>query len=81
MAIHETIRALGNSIAQHHFCGAYDGVAAVLCTVDGSTIGTHFAAMVQADGNCHILPITNEVLARAAYRALIDGVHAAQDAA
>lgn len=79
MSLIEKINAFGNAVSQHHFCGEFDGVAAVLYECVENVNGTHFAAVIQDAGDCHILPIMSHDAARTAYYALINEFHAAQD--
>lgn len=77
----EDIRSMiaGKPIASHHFCGKFDGVAAVLYECAPNVNGTHFAAVIQESGDCHIFPIMSHDGAKTAYYALINQFHADQD--
>jgi hypothetical protein len=79
MSLLEKINALGKAVSSHHFCGRFEGVAAVLYECVENVNGTHFAAVVQLTGDVTVLPITSEEAARKAYYALVKGLHAEQD--
>lgn len=79
MSLLEKINAFGKAVSSHHFCGRFDGVAAVLYECLPNVNGTHFAAVIEESGECHILPIMSYDAARTAYYALVNDFHAIQD--
>jgi hypothetical protein len=79
MSLIEKINALGKAVSSHHFCGRFDGVAAVLYECVPNVNGTHFAAVVELSGETHVFPIMSHDAAKTAYYALINDFHAIQD--
>jgi hypothetical protein len=79
MSLIQKINALGNAVSQHHFCGKFDGVAAVLYECVPNVNGTHFAAVVELGGETHVFPIMSHDAAKTAYYALINQFHADQN--
>lgn len=78
MSLLENINAFGKAVSSHHFCGRFDGVAAVLYECVPNVNGTHFAAVVEECGETHVFPIMSNDAAKTAYYALINQFHADQ---